>query len=127
MIRAVPLAIVLLLFGCGPSVPPEALGPPEPIPLPPPRDAGSATDLAAAPAKLRAEHDRVIPREKAVVATSDADAIAKVHELDRNVQQALDDLERDGGRHITPKAVKRAQVAIGALQKTLSEVEAHGP
>lgn len=125
-----PALLVLALLGacapapqCSPPLPAPPLPPvaQEPVAAPPP--------LLAAPATLRAELIRVAPREAALVASdaADADAIALVRQLHRNVEHALADLERDGGRHITPAAVKRAQTAVKDLQNHLNEFQASQP
>lgn len=118
------LAIVLLLNACS-APPPLPVEPPEP---PPQAAAPPSTGLAAVPARIRAALARAAPREAAVVAAPSADAqtIAHVRELDRNVRAALAELEADGGRHVTPAGVKRAQKAIQDLQKHLNEFQAAG-
>jgi hypothetical protein len=121
MIRS--LALMLLLVGCAePEVLP--LPPPEPPPAPAePVASPPATTVAPA---IRAALERAAPRESALVAapSADADSIALVRTLHRNVEHALADLERDGGRHVTPDAVKRARTAVKDLQNHLDEFHA---
>jgi hypothetical protein len=83
-----------------------------------------APALTAAPA-VRAALVRAAPREAALVASpqADADSIALVRLLHRNVEHALADLERDGGRHVTPAAVARARTAVRDLQNHLDEFQ----
>lgn len=118
------LFVPLLLTGCSaalpvppavvPEAPPQAV---EPIPTP---------VAIAVPTKIRAALDRAVPREQALAASpaSDGDDIALVRKLHRNVVDALAALERDGGRHMTPDAMRRAQTAVKDLQNHLDEFQA---
>lgn len=116
--------LVLLLAGCAASE-----SPPLPLPEPPapPEVVEPAPATTIAPA-LRAALARAAPRESALVAapSADADSIALVRTLHRNVEHALAALERDGGRHVTPAAIKRAQTAVKDLQNHLDEFQASG-
>jgi hypothetical protein len=120
----VSIALLALLSACaGPEplpLPPKPM--PEPVVMAPPPQ----TTLTAAPKRLRAALARAAPREAALVAAPDADAesIALVRKLDQNVRNALADLERDGGRHVTPTAVARARTAVGDLENHLNEFQA---
>jgi hypothetical protein len=122
------LVLLALLAGCAAPVPPTPV-PEPPAPPPPEVSAPAAPARDAAPAKIRAALARAGPREAALVAapSTDAASIALVRQLDRNVRDALADLERDGGRHITPAAIKRAQTAITDLQNHLNEFQAGTP
>ena len=121
MIRAL-LAIVLLASCTAPPAPPPAPSPPPVAEAPPPPPPPTTV-----PAKLRAALARVTPREAALVAapTADANDIALVRQLDSNVRQALADLERDGGRHVTPAQVAKAKTALKDLENHLNEFQAN--
>lgn len=124
MSRLVP--VLALLAGCANPAPPPPL--PEP-PIPPTPVEAPPAGIINAPAKIRAALVRARPREAAAVAAPSANAqsIDLVRLLDRNARHALTDLERDGGRHITPTAVKRAQTAVKDLQNHLDEFQAAEP
>lgn len=115
MIRALLIAATLAACSPAPPAPPLAIPPPvQPAPLPPPKQ---LDPLAAAPAQLHAQLARVDLQEIAIVAAPSADAatIAHLSELDGSARKALANLERDGGRHVTPSAVSRARDALAAL------------
>jgi hypothetical protein len=121
MMRA--MFLLLALVACSHPVPvPDALPePPIPAVEPPPPPAA-----VAVPKKIRAALDRAVPREQALAASpaSDGADIALVRKLHRNVVTALAELERDGGRHVTPAAIARAQTAVKDLQNHLDEFQA---
>lgn len=96
-----------------------------PVPEPPPPP--MTTQMAAAvPAQVRAALERATPRENALAASpaSDDHDIAVVRRLHLKVVRALDDLERDGGRQMTPEKIRAAQTAMRNLQKQLDKFAA---
>lgn len=123
MTRTAVLALILLLAGCATKPLPVPPVPPSPR-MEPVEDMPPVA--IRVPAKIRADLAAVAPKEAALVASPSvgADDIALVRLLHRNVEAALADLERDGGRHVTPAARKRAATAVKDLQNHLAEFQA---
>lgn len=118
------LTCLLLLCGCQ-TVATAPVPSPEPVPVavqvpmaPPP--------AVVVPTKIRAALARAAPKEQELVASPQSDPadIALMTTLHRNVVDALAELERDGGRHVTPAAVTRARTAVRDLENHLAEFKA---
>jgi hypothetical protein len=122
MIRSV-LLLLALLAACSHVAPAPEVLPEPPIPVVEPSPPPPAVTV---PRKIRAALDRAVPREQALAASpaSNGADIALVILLHRNVVSALAELERDGGRHVTPAAIARAQTAVKDLQNHLNEFQA---
>lgn len=127
LIRSV-LCVLMLLSACSPVAPASVI-PTEDLAVPPVPPLEPPPAAVAVPRKIRDALDRAVPREQALAASpaSDAADIALVLLLHRNVVAALAALERDGGRHVTPAAIARAQTAVKDLQNNLSEFQAAQP
>jgi hypothetical protein len=119
------LLALLPLMGCAHSQPPPPVSTTivlmQPAPVVPSPAPVADAQLSGAPAQLAAQMAAVVPREAKAVAAPSADAgsIAELRRLDARAQGALAWLERDGGRHVTPDAVKSARTAVSALSAYL--------
>lgn len=111
-----PFLLLLLVIASCSAAPVLPLAEP---PIPP------ITQQAAAeiPGQVRIALERAGPREKALASSpaSDSNDIAEVRRLHLLVVRALDDLDHDGGRHITPAKLKRARDAMRELQNRLDD------